>query len=267
LEFIPTLNYQEKHQELQRKRLENSAQWFLRLPEYKNWVNATSSETTLWCPGHPGVGKTFLTLVPTSAIYCILQLIRVFSSIIVDTLLYRVRLNKGRVAYFYFNYGEQIQQKPERVLQCLLRQVLYTYQCLPESAAELHTCFQQGQSLPAWEKLVKIFGKLCAENTETYIILDALDECNPNDHRRSIIELLATLRDLGVRTCVTSREFAEDISFAFSKSTKVKITASEDDMRRLLEIKIASARHMSRLIDKDLKEDIVQTILGKSRGM
>ena len=40
---------------------EGTGQWFLQRDDFKTWT--TCDETTLWCPGNPGAGKTFLALI------------------------------------------------------------------------------------------------------------------------------------------------------------------------------------------------------------
>ncbi|KAH6662320.1 hypothetical protein B0J14DRAFT_308199 [Halenospora varia] len=44
------------------------------------------------------------------------------------------------------------------------------------------------------------------------------------------------------------------------------VTASEEDVKKLIELRIATANHMSGLIDKDLRKYIMESILANFRG-
>lgn len=61
LDWLPTINYQEKHLDIESRRLEGSGQWLLNGRAFRSWCEDGSSNSTLFCHGGPGVGKTFLT--------------------------------------------------------------------------------------------------------------------------------------------------------------------------------------------------------------
>lgn len=61
LNWLPTLDYQEKHLDTESRRLEGSGRWLLDGDAFRSWSEDSSSNSTLFCHGGPGVGKTFLT--------------------------------------------------------------------------------------------------------------------------------------------------------------------------------------------------------------
>jgi hypothetical protein len=60
LDWISTVNYQQKHQELQSSRTMNTGDWLLGSQEYSRWRNGPNQIGALWCHGIQGSGKTNL---------------------------------------------------------------------------------------------------------------------------------------------------------------------------------------------------------------
>jgi Cdc6-like AAA superfamily ATPase len=61
LNSLPTLPFEEKHRDLQLRRMPELGQWLLNMPKFKLWREGSLPKSTLWCHGAPGAGKTFLT--------------------------------------------------------------------------------------------------------------------------------------------------------------------------------------------------------------
>ncbi|KAF2180392.1 hypothetical protein K469DRAFT_278267 [Zopfia rhizophila CBS 207.26] len=164
-------------------------QWILDVATFVKWRDGSSSNRTLWCNGAPGAGKTYI------------------SSVIIDHLEDLAGRKNNPVLYFYFDYREQSEQTPFKILQTLLRQLLSTYSHVPSEAsseaAELQQRILKKQGLPGWQDLKTLFIDLCGLS-EVFIILDALDECDAIDNRRPIIELIQDIKNSGARLLVTS---------------------------------------------------------------
>jgi len=60
LASIPTLEFQDRHRNLQLTRMKGGSRWILEAPAFVVWRNGRSSDRTLWCNGAPGAGKTYL---------------------------------------------------------------------------------------------------------------------------------------------------------------------------------------------------------------
>lgn len=250
LDWIPGSTYhKERHQQLQLSRLQNSAQWFISSDVFKGFLKGETR--ILWCPGAPGSGKTYL------------------ASIIIDNLYYWARTStpRGHVAYFYFSYRRQDNQRPQDVLNCLLRQILTSHGEIPKSASELYRPFQYGECLPQWDTLKTILARICTENeARTFVILDALDECASERDRFEIFDLVDRLTMNGVSVCITSRDFAADINERLGKEKTIHISAREEDVRRTLTTKM-KGRQITRHIGKELQDEIIRKILLRSSGM
>jgi len=65
LSWISPLEPLRRHQDIQKQRLDGVGEWFLRTTEFRTWYNGDEgcADTTLFCSGAPGAGKTFMRYV------------------------------------------------------------------------------------------------------------------------------------------------------------------------------------------------------------
>ena len=75
---------------------------------------------------------------------------------------------------------------------------------------------------------------LCNERERTYVVVDALDECDAIHERRLLLPLLESLPYGSTRLFVTSRPNHEDICHVFEKVSQIKITAPEPEIKRFV---------------------------------
>ena len=65
LTWISPLEPWIRHDSIRAHRIEHVGDWLLRTPEYRSWFNGfrggESENSTLFCYGNPGVGKTYFT--------------------------------------------------------------------------------------------------------------------------------------------------------------------------------------------------------------
>jgi hypothetical protein len=170
--------------------------------------------------------------------------------------------------YFYFDYREQAQQTAFRILVTLLRQILSTYSEIPNAAIDLYKRTKRGLGLPSWSELVAIFKSVCVSGTEVFMVLDALDECDEHLHREDILNFVQQLFGSSIRILITSRPYPWDINETFADYPQIAIEASDSDVRKFLTEKIStSKRSARRIIDDELREEIIQSITAKCNGM
>ena len=64
VEFIAPHDFSSKHGSVLAQRQPGTGQWFLNVPEYRDWVKREPQKgNTLWCPGIPGAGKTTMVSI------------------------------------------------------------------------------------------------------------------------------------------------------------------------------------------------------------
>ena len=98
-----------------------TGQWLLNSAEYQRWLSG--GELTLFCPGIPGAGKTFLT------------------SIVINDLQVRCKPDPDiGIACIYFNYKRQAEQTIENLVASLSRQSI---QGCPDIVLEVRNMYRE----------------------------------------------------------------------------------------------------------------------------
>jgi hypothetical protein len=109
LDWLTPIDYDPQHTYIS-KRQPGTGQWLLNSAECQDWLKADNQ--TLFCPGIPGAGKTFIT------------------SIVIDYL--QTNYKSSGVAYLYCNIGQQGQQAPETLLGSILKQLVWDRSLCPK---------------------------------------------------------------------------------------------------------------------------------------
>jgi hypothetical protein len=127
---------------------------------------------------------------------------------------------------------------------------------------------KKGESLPGAQELRRLLLSLCSGFPRVlFFVFDALDESDENLHRPIIREFIQNLIHSRVRLLITSRAYPPDINHLLGSCTSIKVSASPDDIRSFVLDRIAGSARMARMIDEELKEEIVTKIVAKSQGM
>ena len=120
---------------------------------------------------------------------------------------------------------------------------------------------------PDLEELKMLLVTLCNERERTYVIVDALDECDAIHERRLLLPLLESLPYGSTRLFVTSRPNHEDIYHVFDKVSQIKITAPEPEIERFVTEKMEERKEFLERVTLELKKEIISTICTQASGM
>jgi len=248
LHWLTPIDYASQQSDFISRRQERTGLWLLNSDEFQQWIK--QPKRTLLCPGIPGAGKTILT------------------SIVIDHL---YELNHDNpttgIAYIYFNFRQQHEQKSEDLLSSLLKQLLWGQESIHESVKTLYERHRPNQTRPSLGEIGAVLRSVVINYSRTFIIIDALDECQVSDENRT--KFLSEISKLRLQTqanlFLTSRHIPE-IEMEFEGSVSMEIRASSDDVRRYLE------GHMSQLPSfishkVDLQDEIVTEITQAADGM
>ncbi len=172
------------------------------------------------------------------------------------------------IAYLYCNFRRQHEQKPIDLLSSLLRQFLQGFPSVPESVKNLYVRHRDNRTRPSLDEISIELCLIIGGNSKSFIIIDALDECQASGggRRNFLSELFDLQSKVGMNLFVTSR-FVPEITKAFERnSTLIEIRASDEDVRRYLD------GHMTRLPSvvlrsNDLQEKIRNEIIVAADGM
>ncbi|KFY02660.1 hypothetical protein O988_02000, partial [Pseudogymnoascus sp. VKM F-3808] len=229
------------------RRVAGTGQWLLESAEFQAWVK--TDRQVLFCPGIPGAGKTILTSIVVDYLYANFQK---------DT-------NIG-IAYLYCNFRRQDEQEAEGLLASLLKQLAQGLYPLPESVKSLYDSHKEKRTRPTFNEISTTLQSVAALYSRSFIVVDALDECQASDGCRSkILREIFTLRAKSGASIFSTSRFIPEIHEHFKNSMRLEIRASDQDVQRYID------GHMSQLprcvlrssdMQGEIKTAIVQAVNG-----
>ncbi|KAH8647303.1 hypothetical protein BX600DRAFT_420393 [Xylariales sp. PMI_506] len=166
-----------------RQRNEGSGRWLLQHPAYLAWKAAGAN--SIWLNGIPGCGKTIL------------------SATVIEDLLESQGLESS-VLYFYFDFSDTRKQFLEDAVRTLTFQLYSQHSEVRKHLEMLFSSCSDGSYQPTTESLCHTFECMLQQQTEVWIVLDALDECN--NRTRDLFPWIKSLHDQqSTRLLLTSR--------------------------------------------------------------
>jgi len=241
------VNYGPQQSDYIKRRQAGTGRWLLESAEFQSWLD--TSKQTLFCPGIPGAGKTIIT------------------SIVVDDLSARFRDKADNsIAYLYCNFPQQHEQKLEDLLANLLKQLVQGRSSLPDSVKVLYDRHNDKRTRPPVDEISRVLHSVTTLYSRTFIIIDALDECQVTDGCRTgfLSEIFNLQAKTGVNVFATSRPIAE-IMQKFDRSVSLVIRATDDDVWRYLDNRMALFQ--PDILDDDIRDRIRRGIVKAVDGM
>ncbi|KAJ7091786.1 ankyrin repeat-containing domain protein [Mycena epipterygia] len=235
-------------------RHESTCLWLLHDKRFIHWQDCPGE--LLWIEGSSGTGKTILS-----------------STIIEQLFQDRKALDLKHctaIAYFYFDFGDTRKQFIGNAIRRLILQI--SAQCPnPYKTLLEHHQTYNGQKDLTHQQLLTLLKKLLGELDHTYLVLDALDECSPEDHDNLVdfIQTVLSWVEVRLHLVVTSQGraiFTEKFTSLerYSQMLLQEETTSMD-IRRYLSSQLASKSALKHW--KSKSDVLVPFILKKSAGM
>lgn len=247
LDWVTPIDYAPQQSDFIGRRQEGTGQWLLNSNKFQKWLS--NKNQTLFCPGMPGAGKTILT------------------SVVVEYLWNKFQDDASiGIAYLYCNFRQQDTQKPADLLLSLLKQLLQE-QPMPESIKSLYEHHSRKRTRPSLEEISKVLRSVIANYSRTFLIIDALDECQVSDggHRRFLSEIF-NLQGQTLANLFTTSRFIPEIAKEFKAGTSLEIRASDEDVGRYINGHISELPSFVRKNPK-LQEEIKTAIIKAVDGM
>ncbi|KAH0541605.1 hypothetical protein FGG08_003953 [Glutinoglossum americanum] len=266
LKWLKYVDPYEYHNPAREARTKSTGNWFLE-GEFEQWRKQPRS--FLWLYGNAGCGKTIL------------------SSTIIDQIADQIRQQKlGVLAFYYFSFRRKESQDVRLLLYSLLTQLVrglvrsdpqrHNHYHLPRAFRELYSQYQPA-SEPKVEDLKATFLSVLAESEETYIVIDALDECPKPEDRESVVEFLIDfLHGVGssMHILITSRQ-EKDIEDTISEVSEkngvdphrvpIKDPRVNADIKKHLETRIAEFK--INIWSNKLKKEVIEQLARKAEGV
>lgn len=253
LDWLTPAEYAAQQHDFIGRRQSGTGQWLIDSPEYQTWVNSMSQGQSLYCPGIPGAGKTILSAVVVEDL----------------TTRYGNRPDVG-IAYIYFNFRRQSEQSVEDILASTLKQLCQRLGSLPQDVAELWQRHKANKTRPSIPEISKCIHSIASTLSTTFIVVDALDECQHEQRRTRFLDEIFRLQDVtppAVSIFATSRLIPDIMEqFHARTSAKLEICATRHDVERYIEGNMENMLSFVRR-NKSLQDRIKTAISGAVDGM
>ncbi|KAH0551173.1 hypothetical protein GP486_007496, partial [Trichoglossum hirsutum] len=249
LNWLTSIDYASRQSDLITRCQEGTGEWLLRSNEFREWVD--QDKRTIFCPGIPGAGKTMIT------------------SIVVHDLYKRFRSDdRIGIAYLYCEFRRKHEQKAIDLLASLLKQLAQEQPTTPACIKSLYGRHKDKRTCPSFDEISKALHSVIAGYLKTFIVIDALDECQVSDGncRTFLSEIFNLQAKTGASLFVTSRPIQEIEKEFEGRSVWLEIRANNEDLYRYLNGRIAelSRSGISKypLLQDKIKSEIVKTANG-----
>jgi Cdc6-like AAA superfamily ATPase len=220
IDWLTPVNYALQQSDFIAQRQEGTGEWLLMSKEFQQWL--AQNNQTLFCPGIPGAGKTII------------------SSVVIDHL-HKTFGNDPAIgiAYLYCNFRQQHEQKSSDLIASLLKQLVEEQPSIPDAVKNLYSRHKSKRTRPPPDEVLGALHSVTALYSRSFIIIDALDECQVSHEGRGkfLQEVFNLQAKVGVNVFATSR-FIREIENKFDRSIRLEIHARDADVRRYLNRKI-----------------------------
>lgn len=176
------------HNSVYAKHHPKTGQWFIHSHQFANWLVERNS--FLWLNGFAGCGKSVLCSV-----------------MIQHTFRETKHKSEVGIAFFYFTFSDESKQDAHRMLRALLLQLSVQFQDGERELEQLRILSQL--STPSVDVLLETLRRFLERFLDSFILLDALDECPRDNGREDVLRVIQVMRDWrlpNVHLIVTSRD-------------------------------------------------------------
>ena len=179
----------------------------------------------------------------------------------------------NNAAYFYFDFNDSTKQSLDKMLCSLVLQLSFNHQSIPEPLLSLfHSC-QRGAKPPQTKDLETLLKALIDLYEKTFIVLDALDECEDRQELLNFFDNAIGWKSQKLNLVMTSRKLKEFEDF-FDAETEGPSRLSihnekvDEDIRSYVHGKLQNDVRFKRWRGQPkVQEEIVIRLMEKSDGM
>ena len=155
--------------------------------------------------------------------------------------------------YFYLDFNDPAKLEFRGVIHALVDQVLLQRPGIPDLLRNLYTRYRNGTQQPSLRDLSSVLKCMIQSSEETYMVIDALDECTGLE-RRSLLDFLVEMGRWkldNLHTLVTSRAVQE---------------IEDTILRRLTGVVEFDLKLRTNLVNQDI-DTYIKNILNRDRAL
>ena len=170
------------------------------------------------------------------------------------------------VVFIYCNY--KAQHNVLQLMEALLKQLAH-HRLSPSNVDLLQRKHKERGIRPSLDTLMTILKTEIETYSHVFIIIDALDECFPEQVRQEFLRRLESLTVVTPTKMMATSRYIPSIERAIHADTQLEITAMESDIRSHVEARILNNAMLARLITKapSMEERVVRIVVERAQGM
>ena len=177
------------------------------------------------------------------------------------------------IAYAYFKHDSRESQDPATIVRSLLQQMCYKLDKIPIHILDLYRNFNRNNLLPSVAELITVLQKLCDSYQQSFIIIDALDECD-KDCQEEVLGFLTELTNTTscTKIFVTSRREVDIEQHFRSTNTPIIPIEARDVGRDIVtfvhdRVERQFKGNWHRINSETLREKVITSLVEKAQGM
>lgn len=169
------------------------------------------------------------------------------------------------IACVYINHKED--QTLDKLLLSILKQLIQRRKVISEIVIDAHKTYINDKARPSTEKVLEMLRHEVNSFSDTFVIVDALDECS-HGVRVALLKELGRLQPQ-IHLMVTSRNF-EIIADMLKDSVKLDISAQAEDIRAFIKAQIDDPENyrlkdfvrLQPKLQKEIEDEVITTANG-----
>lgn len=176
---------------------------------------------------------------------------------------------KIAVTYFYFDFNDSRKQSHEDLLRSLIEQLSVQLIDTPAELNAVYSRFQDGQQQPTADALTSTLQHMLKYFDQTFIILDALDECKEREELLGLIKDVVEWKLKNLHVLATSRR-ERDIEEALEPLITEEICIQSALVNADIHTHICELLRNDPKLKKwpaNVQEEIEKTLMDGSHGM
>jgi Cdc6-like AAA superfamily ATPase len=246
--YFSPVSFSEKQNEIFSQRHPGTGQWFIDSPEFQEWLRSPGA--TLWCPGAPGSGKTFI------------------ASVVVDYLQGMVKKERDTgLTYVYCDFRQRIQE-PTTLLASLWTQLILQRELSKTEVDQLSSDLYARRVKLSPAQLNGLVEKEFTDGKfqRMFVVIDALDECTV-EQRETLLDHVSRLYPWA-NVLITSRVLGSDLE-RFTDVRVLRIIALQDDLRAYIRARITSSRKLAENVKRkqELESEIIRIVSERAQEL
>jgi len=249
LAWLQSVDTSTNHYLAHKKRDPETGNWLLQLPIFTQWI--ASKNASFWLQGSPGAGKTVLC------------------STVIEMVKGQCDQSTDHYAYFYFDFNAKPTRTHIDMLRSIIAQLCTHKKYVPPTLRQLYNTYNR-EWQPYRHQLLEMLSLLLTTSHRTYVIIDALDECQAESDRD---ELLITVTEMiamdNVNILVTSRK-ENDIEEELEDVVEIKVDLARAKVDSDIAIYVRNRLEKDKQLrkwDRDTKQKIEKVLTERAQGM